>query len=551
MISKYHFIRKEANDGAAALFAFVALWYTYKLRKNQRDNNDENSDDLSYDPEIHSIGKRGLSVYKKRVPYWDGFMNCLKYPFEKETNPEGYIGLCLAENNLIQEELATRLMREGTAMSAFSESEAYCLQGFLGLPRAREALSSFLTRRFWIKEPKRLGAAPLHHVDSQTVSLESLGRDSHSSQIQTFSRKSTSFIHHDHIALGAGIHSLLSHLLYILCDAGDIILIPAPYYTGFDYAVRAIAQCLPFPVNMENPLAGPTQKDLDRSYLKARKRGKRVRVLLLTNPNDPLGIVYSPDTIKSIISWARKMKLHVIVDEVYALTAHSNPPSNFQSIIRVLDNEMGNDVHQLWGLSKDFGASGFRIGTLYSQNTDLLHALANLNIFSGVSHPMQMILTELLYDDDFVDNFLDKSREKLKRSYDLVTRKLDEMVIPYVSAQAGLFVYVDFSSLLPEPTFEGEAMFSKLTQEVARLVLTPGQFQNDSKPGMFRLCYSWVPIETLDIAMERLSYLVLQIRRSNRWDDLLQGSWKDEITKVGTSLASRRSTVNLSDMGYR
>lgn len=536
-----HILRNDSSGRETALFVLLAMWYTYRILKNQ--NDEEEQEDISYDPEKHTIGKRGLSVYKKRVPYWDGFILCLKNPFEKETNPEGYIALCLAENNLIQEELATRLMREGTTISAFSESEAYCLQGFLGLPRAREALSSFLTRMFWCKSKR------LHHVDSLTTSLESLERDSQSSQ--SLYGKSASFIHPDHIAFGAGVHSLLSHLLYIICDAGDTILIPAPYYTGFDYAIKAIAKCVPFPVNMQNPLLGPTENDLDQSYQKARDRGKTVKILLLTNPNDPLGIVYSPERMKSIVSWARKRKLHVIVDEIYALSVHSNPPSNFQSIIRVLNNEMGKDVHQLWGLSKDFGASGFRIGTLYSQNTDLLKALANLNIFSGVSHPMQMILTELLYDDDFINDFLEKSREKLRKGYNLVTRKLDEMVIPYISAQAGLFVYVDFSSLLPEPTFEGEAKFSKLAQDVAHVVLTPGQYQNDSKPGMFRLCYSWVQRETLEVAMERLSYLVLQIRRSNRWDDLLQGSWKDEITKVGTPLASRRSAMNLSDLGYR
>ena len=549
MASTHHLLRNEGSVSATVLFALVMMWYTYKNRKNQ--NDEKESEDVSYDSETHKIGMRGFSVCKKRVPYWDGFILCLKFPFEKESNPEGYIALCLAENNLVQEELATRLMREGTAMSAFSESEAYCLQGMLGLPRAREAMSSFLRRMFWCKEQKWVGSAPLHHVYSQTTSLESLGKDSHSSENRSIHSKPTTFIHPDHIALGAGVHSLLSHLLYILCDAGDAVLIPAPYYTGFDYAIKAIAQCTPFPINMQNPLMGPTQNDLDHAYQKARNHGKRLKILLITNPNDPLGIVYTPEKMKSVVSWARKKGLHVIVDEIYALSVHSKSPSNFQSIIRVLNNEMGNDVHQLWGLSKDFGASGFRIGTLYTQNTDLLHALANLNIFSGVSHPMQMILTELLYDDYFIDDFLEKSREKLRNSYHLVTRKLDEMVIPYISAEAGLFVYVDFSSLLPEPSFKGEEKFSKLVQDVARVVLTPGQCQNDSKPGMFRLCYSWVPIETLNVAMERLSYLVLQVRRSSRWDDLLQGSWKDEITKVGTSLASRRSTMNLSDLGYR
>lgn len=78
--------------------------------------------------------------------------------------------------------------------------------------------------------------------------------------------------------------------------------------------------------------------------------------------------------------------------------------------------------------------------------------------------------------------------------------------------------------------------------------MTPGYSQRDCKPGMFRLCYSWVSPEVLRIAMERLSYVVLQIRR-HRWDDLHVESWRDEATKCGTHLSTKRSTVlNLTEL---
>jgi len=163
---------------------------------------------------------------------------------------------------------------------------------------------------------------------------------------------------------------------------------------------------------------------------------------------------------------------------------------------------------------------------------------------------MQMIVAELLVDDMFVDSFLEESRHRLVSSYNICVQKLDEMVVPFVHAEAGIFVYVDFSSLLPEPTFEGEAKFAALIEDVARVVMTPGQSQRDRKPGMFRLCYSWVSPEVLSIAMERLSYVVLQIRR-NSWDDMhaCMISWRSEATKCGTHLSTRRSTsLNLTEL---
>ena len=202
--------------------------------------------------------------------------------------------------------------------------------------------------------------------------------------------------------------------------------------------------------------------------------------------------------------------------------------SSFQSVIEVLNNQLGDDVHFLWGLSKDFGASGFRVGVLYTQNRKLLEALANLNKFSGVSQPMQMVVAELLTDDLFVDKFLEESRMMLMISYDVCKNKLEEMVVPYIPAKAGSFVYADFSSILPEQTFNGEAQFSRLVEDVARVVMTPGHSQRDSKPGMFRICYAWVSLEVLKIAMERLSYLVLVIRRTG-WNDLSPNSMKDVL----------------------
>jgi aspartate/methionine/tyrosine aminotransferase len=121
-------------------------------------------------------------------------------------------------------------------------------------------------------------------------------------------------------------------------------------------------------------------------------------------------------------------------------------------------------------------------------------------------------------DDIFVNNFLDESRERLVQSYTICTRKLDEMVLPFIPAEAGMFVYVDFSSLLPSKTFEWEQKLSELMFKI-RVVLTPGEGQHDASPGMFRICYAWVGPESLQVAMERLSRLVAKLRRME-WDDI-------------------------------
>lgn len=270
---------------------------------------------------------------------------------------------------------------------------------------------------------------------------------------------------------------------------------------------------------MANPTVGPTEKELDLGFVQARSRGLNPRFVLITNPNTPLGVIYKADVVRNLVNWARKRNLHTIMDEIYALSTHKKNNSGFQSVIRVLDNQLGDDVHFVWSLSKDFGACGLRVGFVYSQNATFMEGLANLHIFSGVSNPIQMVVSELLTDDQFVDSYLDAMRERLRESYLICVEKLEEMVLPFLPAEAGMFVYVDFSSLLPEKTMEYEAKLSQLLVDFGRLILTPGESQRERVPGMFRICYAWVSPEVLKIGMERLSRIVAKIRRLD-WADL-------------------------------
>jgi 1-aminocyclopropane-1-carboxylate synthase len=200
----------------------------------------------------------------------------------------------------------------------------------------------------------------------------------------------------------------------------------------------------------------------------------------------------------------------------------------FHSIIQILDNDLGNDVHFLWAVSKDFGASGLRVGIVYSQNEVFMQGLATANIFTCVSQPIQYLVSELWTDDQFLDHFLDESRLRTLTNYQICVSKLQEMVVPFVPAVAGIFVYVDFSSLLPEKTFAGEQKLCQLLFEHARIVLTPGESQRDPRPGMFRICYAWVAPAILAIAMERLSRLVAKIRKLD-WSDLNERSLQGVI----------------------
>mmetsp|Transcript_13868 Transcript_13868/g.30230 ORF Transcript_13868/g.30230 Transcript_13868/m.30230 type:complete len:487 (-) Transcript_13868:47-1507(-) len=481
---------RNCSSTAIASFCAVALvyigqekWKRYKRREQ-----------CPHSAGTELVSKRGESLLTPTLPYIMDYLKCLQDHCDPYTNPQGHIPLCMSENKLIIELIGLRLMQIETASRAFSDSTVYCYNNTLGLPGPREAIAYFLAKHFMYPEQRDMSL-----------------------------RDALNIIRPEHVAFGSGAASLLSHLALSLAEDGDAVLIPAPYYAAFDADLKIVAGLIAVPVHSKNPSIGPTPDDLENAATMAEEKGLRVRLLLITNPNNPLGTIYPPELVKSAIDWARSRKMHTIVDELYALSVHEG---GFESVLRTLHNDLQNDVHHVWALSKDFGASGFRIGTLYSKNQRLLSSIANLNIFSGVSHPMQMVVQEIVLDDDFIYRFLENSRQRIRYSYELCISRLDEMVIPYVPARAGIFVYADFSSLLPDQTAEGEARFSSLLLDAARIIMTPGQAQHDSKPGMFRICYAFVTPEVLEMAMQRLDKIVGKIRRWH-WDNLNAESLTD------------------------
>lgn len=77
----------------------------------------------------------------------------------------------------------------------------------------------------------------------------------------------------------------------------------------------------------------------EEAMKKAEERSQRVRLLLISNPENPLGIVHSADTLRALCEWSSSHGLHTLVDEVYANCLHHRKEANFSSIASVFTAE--------------------------------------------------------------------------------------------------------------------------------------------------------------------------------------------------------------------
>jgi len=408
---------------------------------------------MSIDSRRLSRRAQGLLAGGAVPEYLQRHYEGLEDAYDPVANPGGYIGLCEAENRLVAEMVADRLDRAPKVPPA-----ALGYDAMTGSVRFREQLGTFMGRAF-------------------------LGREFAPEEISVL----------------AGAGSVLENLFYTLGDPGDGVLVPTPSYNGFwlDLELRAGVAIVPVHRSVDDGFR-LTPELLDRAVAGA---GRPVKALLFTSPDNPLGTVASPEEISRVLAWADDRDLHVVFDEIYALSVFG--ASTFTSCTE-LRPSLGERVHIVWAFSKDFGASGLRCGVLISENRAIHAAVDAFAYWACCSGHTQHVLGDMISDETWVDAYIDSMRELLRGAHARLAAALDDGGILHHPAEAGVFVLLDLRSQLSAPTWEAEHALWLRILEKAGVNVTPGAACHVGEPGFFRLCYAGQPTDAVEVAVRRI-----------------------------------------------
>ena len=374
-------------------------------------------------------------------------------PFDPVSNPDGYISMCIAENKLTWDLLEPKMAESRTITQ-----RAVGYDAMIGSLPFREELARFMGRTF-------LG---------RTIAPEQLA-----------------------VLSGAG--SVLELLFYAICDPGDGVLVPTPSYAGFwaDLETRDELKIVPVHCGSDEGFR-LTRPRLDAALADA---GRPVTALLFTTPSNPLGWVYSADEVEDILGWAEERSIHVVFDEVYALSVFGDLP--FASVTS-LRSSLGEKTHVVWAFSKDFAMSGLRCGVLLTENEAVLNAVDGLAYWACVSGDTQQLLQQMISDDEWVDGYLTENRRRLGEAYSRVTAALDSVGVRYFPAEAGFFILCDMRRFMTEINWEAEATLWRSLLETANVNLTPGSACHVGEPGFMRLCFTSEPTDAVVAGIERI-----------------------------------------------
>ncbi|PJI07320.1 MULTISPECIES: pyridoxal phosphate-dependent aminotransferase [Clostridium] len=173
----------------------------------------------------------------------------------------------------------------------------------------------------------------------------------------------------DEIMITHGGSEAIQFAIMATCDAGDEILTPEPFYSNYNgFAQISDAKIVPFETKIENNFHLPPKEEI------VSKITDKTKCILLSNPCNPTGTVYSYEEMKMLGEIAKEYDLFIISDEVYRQFIFGNVP--YTSSIHLTD--ILDRVILVDSISKHYSACGARIGLVASKNKELIHEILKL-----------------------------------------------------------------------------------------------------------------------------------------------------------------------------
>lgn len=154
-----------------------------------------------------------------------------------------------------------------------------------------------------------------------------------------------------------------------LCDDGDNILIPEPFYTNYNgFATCVDVKIKPITTKAENGFHLPAKEEI------LSRVDDKTRAILLSNPGNPTGAVYTREEMEMLAEVAIEKNLWIIADEVYREFVYDGLKyTSFGNLENVQDRVIIVD-----SVSKRYSACGARIGSLASKNRDFIAQVLKL-----------------------------------------------------------------------------------------------------------------------------------------------------------------------------
>lgn len=284
----------------------------------------------------------------------------------------------------------------------------------------------------------------------------------------------------DDVVIGNGVSEVAGFAMQALLNPGDEVLLPNPCYSLWSNHVRL---CASKPVLYTCDEENGWNPDCDDIISKITPK---TRAIVVINPNNPTGAVYSREILTKITDIAREHKLLIFSDEIYdrlLLDGRRHIP------IATLAPDI--PVITMSGLSKSHCLCGFRLGWMLISGPRAMSAdyrqsvmkLTSLRLCSNA--PAQLVVPAALSDMEYTENLV-KDGGKLYQRREAVVSELSKIPdISFVKNQAAFYIFPKIDA--KKHNIKDDRKFAFDLLKATNILIVPGSGFDFKTPDHFRI----------------------------------------------------------------
>lgn len=302
------------------------------------------------------------------------------------------------------------------------------------------------------------------------------------------------------VIVSCGAKHSLYNAIMTLCDPGDEVLLPVPFWVTYLEQIR-LAGGEPVLIPCTRDSLAPDIDALERAIT------PRTKLLILNNPSNPTGVVLQEETLAQIARIAAEKDIYVISDEIYEHLVYEVP---FPRSIATFPGMKERTV-VINGVSKTFSMTGWRIGYAAGPR-EIIEGMARLQdhmTSNPTSISQKAALSALRCPPSVVREMVEtfNARRKL-----MLAHLADIPDISFPIPQGAFYVFVDFSRYC-QGRFAGEPIgdsvrLAELLLEKAHIALVPGSAFG--MEGYLRFSYA-TSEQAIEAGMERLKSFLKRV----------------------------------------
>lgn len=290
------------------------------------------------------------------------------------------------------------------------------------------------------------------------------------------------------IVVTCGSTEAMMAAMMTVVDPGDKVVVFSPFYENYGAdAILSGAEPIYVPLN-------PPEFNFDNDVLE-KAFMQHPKALILCNPSNPCGKVFTYEELKFIAELAEKYDVFVITDEVYEhIVYEPNKHVYFSSLPNMRERTISCS-----SLSKTYSITGWRLGYIIAP-PHIIDAAKKVHDFLtvGAAAPLQEAAVVGL---KFGDEYYKELQEKYTAKRDLFLKGLDDLKIAHTVPQGAYYILLDIS----EFGFESDLEFCEALARDVGVGAVPGSsFFREPINNLIRLHFAKKD-ETLNEALNRLA----------------------------------------------